>query len=445
MNGNDVLDVVGVGVGPFNLSVAALLEPLGVRSRFYEIKEEFFWHAGLLFPDSTLQVSYLKDLVTLADPTSRFSFLAFLAAERRLYRFINADFPRLSRREFVQYFRWVCSFLPGLEFGRAVQEIDLDGDLLRVSTPGRSVRTRDVVLGTGLAPQIPRCARPHLGPGVFHASEYLSRDFDPAGKRVMLVGGGQTGAELMLHMLSKDAGRPTDVQWVSRRSNLLPLDETAFTNELFTPSFCEHFYGLASDERFRILDESKLASNGISPALLRQLYQRLYEIEFLERRGRPWHFHLGRELVEMSYEGGEWGVTVRDPLERHAPYVIRVDAVILCTGYEYRFPAFLAPLRSRIPWSKDGFSVRRDFSIEWDGPPSRRIYVQNAARVTHGIAEPNLSIMAWRGATIVNSLMGRTVYDVSDPHPVFRWEHSLPGCAHEDAQQAYRTAGGMAR
>ncbi len=67
-----ILDAVGVGLGPFNLSTAALLEPLTkLNTRFFEREKEFQWHPGLLFSDATIQVSFLKDLVTLADPQSR--------------------------------------------------------------------------------------------------------------------------------------------------------------------------------------------------------------------------------------------------------------------------------------------------------------------------------------------------------------------------------------
>src|SRR5215475_12275348 len=125
MTGEDQnLDVAGVGIGPFNLSVAALVSPLNhIKSRFFERANEFQWHPGLLFPEATIQVSFLKDLVTLANPTSPYSFIAFLFKTGRLYRFITANFPRVSRREFNQYFRWVCDHLPNLEFGRNVEAI----------------------------------------------------------------------------------------------------------------------------------------------------------------------------------------------------------------------------------------------------------------------------------------------------------------------------------
>ncbi|HEY0364904.1 MAG TPA: SidA/IucD/PvdA family monooxygenase, partial [Pyrinomonadaceae bacterium] len=104
-----IIDVAGVGIGPFNLSVAALLDPLRqLDARFFEREQEFQWHPGLMFPEANIQVSFLKDLVTPACPTSYYSFLNFLFVTKRLYRFINANYSRVTRVEFNQYLRWVC-------------------------------------------------------------------------------------------------------------------------------------------------------------------------------------------------------------------------------------------------------------------------------------------------------------------------------------------------
>ena len=93
--------MVGAGLGPFNLSLAALVEPLAdVRARFFETQPEFRWHCGIMVPGAQLQVSFLKDLVTLVDPSSAFSFLNYLASEGRLYRFLTAHTDRCSRQEF---------------------------------------------------------------------------------------------------------------------------------------------------------------------------------------------------------------------------------------------------------------------------------------------------------------------------------------------------------
>src|SRR5690606_36823850 len=82
------LDLTGIGIGPFNLGLAALLAPhSGIRSRFLERKSEFSWHNGMMLPGTTLQVPFLADLVTMADPTNSLSFLNYLHAHDRLYQF----------------------------------------------------------------------------------------------------------------------------------------------------------------------------------------------------------------------------------------------------------------------------------------------------------------------------------------------------------------------
>jgi lysine N6-hydroxylase len=167
----DVTDgAVGVGAGPFNLSLAALLAPITeFRMRFFEKTPDFQWHPGLLFPEATIQVSYLKDLVTLVDPTSVYSFLSFLRDQKRLYRFLNREHTRVSRKEFSKYMAWVARRLPNVQFGAEVREVSLDGDAFSVRVDGRTLSTRNIVLGTGLVPNIPPCARPYLGGEVFHS------------------------------------------------------------------------------------------------------------------------------------------------------------------------------------------------------------------------------------------------------------------------------------
>jgi lysine N6-hydroxylase len=153
---------IGIGAGPFNLSLAALLAPTGFNARFFDRNPDFEWHPGLLLPEATIQVSYLKDLVTLVDPTSQYSFLAFLRAHKRLYRFIIRSLP-VSRKEFNQYLQWVASRLPNVEFGVEVREVAIDEQTFSVNVDRRVLRTKNIVLGTGLVPTIPPWARSHVG------------------------------------------------------------------------------------------------------------------------------------------------------------------------------------------------------------------------------------------------------------------------------------------
>ncbi|WP_284284308.1 SidA/IucD/PvdA family monooxygenase [Mesorhizobium amorphae] len=63
-----------IGIGPFNLNLAALAQPTPLGIMFFEKEAGSAWHPRLLLPNSRLQVSPLKDCVALADPASPYSF-----------------------------------------------------------------------------------------------------------------------------------------------------------------------------------------------------------------------------------------------------------------------------------------------------------------------------------------------------------------------------------
>jgi len=411
---------VGVGIGPFNLSLAALLAPTGFDARFFERSADFQWHPGLLLPEATLQVSYLKDLVTLVDPTSQYSFVAFLRARKRLYRFINRTESRVSRLEFNQYLQWVAEHLANVEFGADVREVRLDGDGFSVQVDDRTLHTRNVVLGTGLVPNIQPWSRPYLGHEVFHSNDFLRHPIDATGRVVAVVGGGQSGAEVVWHLLLDVAHLPSQLVWISHRANFLPLDESPFTNELFNPAYSDYFFSLTPEQRDILLSEQRLASDGISPVLLQRIYDRLYALEFLEPAGRHVRLLPGHEVISMQHGSAGCDLTLRD--RWGAPRGVGADVIVLGTGYHYELPEALKPLAGRLTWDQDGFPVRADFSVEWDGPPELRIYAQDAARHMRGVADPNLSLMAWRSAIIANSLLGRHVYDVDGDSSAFDFD-----------------------
>ncbi|MCC8396885.1 SidA/IucD/PvdA family monooxygenase [Paraburkholderia sp. MMS20-SJTR3] len=417
-----VMDLVGIGIGPANLSLAALLRPHPqIKGRFFDKRSEFQWHSGLMLPQAALQVPYLKDLVSLVDPTNELSFLSFLVKHKRLLCFINANFPQVLRREFNQYYRWACEQIPDLQFDSDIESVDIEGGLLVVKGSGGTQATRNLVLGTGQQPSVPACAKPWLGATLLHASQYLLNNNPVQGKRVVVVGGGQTGAEVFQHLISDTDAMPASVAWVSRRWNFFPLDESSFTNELYTPEYSDYFYGLPEARRRQLLAEQKLASDGISPSLLESIYRRVYELRNV--LGHPCDLHLqpGRELVDVTRNKGGWALELT-----HAHSGIHealdADIVVLCTGYDYGMPTFLDPIAGRIDTNEGEFVVNEDYSIRWDSPQGCRIYVQNAARSQRGIADPNLGLIPWRCARIINSVAQRTVYDVEVPASFVSWD-----------------------
>ncbi|GLX17375.1 lysine N(6)-hydroxylase/L-ornithine N(5)-oxygenase family protein [Streptomyces lavendulae] len=405
-----VLDYAAVGIGPANMSLAALAHPVeGLRGAHLERRESFSWHPGLLLPEATLQVSLLKDLVTLVDPSSPFSFLAFLASEGRLYRFLAADFPAVLRAEFNQYLQWVAARLPSLTFGAEVHGVDFHDGAFHLRTGETEVTARHLVLGTGLTPSVPEPFRPFLGPTVFHSGEFLLRAPEVTGRRVVVVGGGQSGAEIVRHLAAGAA--PESITWVSRRSSFLPMDDSPFANDLYTPDYVRRFHALPAGHKARLLDRQKYTSDGIDLQVLQDIYRLSYRDEFIENN--PGRLRFMADCAVTAIDGGpdEWKLTVESS-GPDASDLLAADIVILSTGYAYALPDFMAPLDARLHREDGMLVVGDDFSVAWDGPAENRIYLQNGARHSWGVADPNLSLLAWRSAVILNSMLGETRYQV---------------------------------
>jgi lysine N6-hydroxylase len=423
-------DVIGVGIGPSNLSLAALLHPIGrLNAAFLDQKPEFQWHPGLMIPGAALQVHFLKDLVSLVDPTSRYSFLFFLAKKGRLLQFINASFSRVLRCEFEEYYRWVSKQIPGLLFDSFVENVAVEDGALTLDGSGGRWRTGHLVIGSGLTPYIPPAVVNVICPTVMHASDFMHRKIGFAGKRISVIGGGQTGAEIFKYLIDLTTGAPSRVDWISRRANFLPLDESAFTNELYTPEYSDYFFDLPRNTRASLICDQKLASDGVSDILLSSIFRRIYEIQYLRSSFLELSLRPARELVSMSKGERGWRLTLQHA-HRDIPETVDTDIVILATGYKTSLPPYLSSIAKRIAWD-DGFQVEEDFSIQWDGPPNCKIYVQGYARNQRGVADPNLGLIPWRNATIINSIMGAQLYDCSLQKSFVDWGVSL--IDHEDS------------
>ncbi len=418
----NILDVAGIGAGPFNLSVAALLAPVtGVQSQFFDRRQLYDWHPGMMLPGARLQTSFLKDLVSAADPTSPYSFLAYLVTHGRFYRFINAEFGQVERREFADYLRWVASRLPNLSLRSEVQEIVSHEQGFALCVNGQWRVARRLVLATGNTPRVPSWAPSGCDTRCLHTHHYMTSPPKVDGQRVLVIGGGQSGAEVVIDLLSRDHNGPRSLTWVSRRQTLEALDESPFTNEFFTPHYVHAFHGLPAQRKREIVERQKLASDGISPDTLKTLYQLLYSRRFLQPDRCELKILPQREVFAMNEYDGGWRLQACNQFDG-ATEVLDADTVILATGYETVLPLCLEPLRDRLKLDDEGrFVLARDFSVEWVGEPLAPIYVQNGGRYSHGISDPQLSLAAWRAATIVNGILGEQRYATGDAALPIEW------------------------
>ncbi|KAL2039088.1 hypothetical protein N7G274_008137 [Stereocaulon virgatum] len=107
----DIFDLVCVGFGPASLAIAVALHDRGVRAKvlFIERQRSFSWHAGMLLPNARMQISFMKDLATLRDPRSKFTFVNYLKTKDRLVAFTNLSTFLPLRDEFNDYLTWCAS------------------------------------------------------------------------------------------------------------------------------------------------------------------------------------------------------------------------------------------------------------------------------------------------------------------------------------------------
>src|SRR5580693_1115323 len=254
-------DVVGVGFGPSNLALAAVIaeqaEETGRRplsSLFLERRPAYAWHPAMLLGGALVQISFLKDLATLRDPRSRFTFLNYLSARGRLERFINLRNFYPTRLEFNDYFAWVAEQVQDqVRYGReviAVEPVRTAGgagvELLavrvrRVATGAvEELTARNLVVATCGVPFVPDCVELPVGVGrrVFHSQDFLSclacTYADRAAPyRFVVVGSGQSAAEIFQHLVQSYPN--ATVTAALRRFAFKPADNSEFVTEIFSP------------------------------------------------------------------------------------------------------------------------------------------------------------------------------------------------------------------
>ena len=220
LNGGDideVFDLVCVGFGPASLAIAVAIhdQTISARVLYLERQREFKWHGGMLLPDARMQISFLKDLATLRDPRSHFTFLNYLKSKNRLVAFTNLSTFLPLREEYNDYLTWCASHFdryvrysqetlaisPHSSKSGQVEAWDvLSNDL--VTNEKTTVRARHVVIAVGGKPKIPTALSDSSADSpIIHSSSYSHTIpkilADKHNKSyVAIVGGGQSAAEI---------------------------------------------------------------------------------------------------------------------------------------------------------------------------------------------------------------------------------------------------------
>ncbi|WP_018687163.1 lysine N(6)-hydroxylase/L-ornithine N(5)-oxygenase family protein [Actinokineospora enzanensis] len=399
------LDLVGVGIGPANLSLAALAAGVdGLRARFLERRPGFHWHPGLLIEGTTLQVPFLADLVSLVDPTNPLSFLNYLRDRDRLYPFYLAENFHIPRAEYDDYCRWAAERLPSCVFGQEVTQVrwSAEESAFEVVTSGNTLLAHNVVLGVGTEPILPE---PLVGIA-HHSADYLTvRDSLLALDSVTVVGSGQSGAEVFLDLLRHRGG---GLRWLTRTPAFAPMEYSKLGLEQFTPDYTRFFHALPEPARDELVPAQWQLYKAISADTLADIHAELYRRTI----GGGWpdvQLAPGVEVTGAEKVDGRIRLRLRHR-QQGTEDTAHTDAVVCATGYAERD---LDPLVGSLLGPRDAagrVTVAADYRIGLRPGITGSVFAQNAERHTHGVGAPDLGLVAWRAATILDAVCGRAVH-----------------------------------
>lgn len=406
-------DFIGIGVGPFNLGLAALTAPItDLNGLFLEQNPRFDWHPGMMLESSTLQVPFMADLVTMADPTNEFSFLNFLKSTGRIYPFYIRERFNPLRAEYNQYCQWVARQLPMLRFGSTVEWIEYDDGAQVYSvrlTTGERFHARRLVLGTGTEPAFPRGCGQLEGPAL-HSEDYLHRREELLQRSsITVVGSGQSAAEVYYDLLQQMDAHNFELNWVTRSGRFFPLEYAKLTLEMTSPEYSAYFRSLPEETRDRLNADQQNLYKGIDESLINDIYDLLYQKSLTG----PVNTNLltNSQLQAAHWDGTSYSLEFIHHEQRRS-YSLSSEALVLATGYQGREPDFLSGLAPGLSRDSRGrLAADGDYRVDAETGHGA-IYVQNAELNTHGFVAPDLGMGAYRNSCIIRSMLGWEYYPV---------------------------------
>ncbi|RZL10234.1 MAG: ornithine monooxygenase [Rubrivivax sp.] len=427
-------DLIGIGFGPSNLALAIALEERAVNSGvqtdavFIERQPAFAWHPNMLLDHAHMQISFLKDLATLRNPASPYTFLAYLHAKHRLQDFINLKTFYPSRHEFNDYLAWAAShFTDRCAYEEEVLDVHPEmqhGNVawLKVRSRHRTLGirerfTRSLVVSVGGAPNIPEHFLPFRQHGrVFHSSAYLGQITrvmaEAPIRKAAVIGAGQSAAEIFLDL----HGRGVDVDLIFRGRSIKPSDDSPFVNEIFNPEYTDYVFDKPERQRAALLEEF-LNTNYAAPdlALIEQIYNVFYRQKVA---GTQRHrFMRQHDIERVMAEGSQVGLGLVN-LDTGRPSLASYDAVVLATGYVRNMhQTMLAPLSAHL----GDLSVDRHYRVRTDERFLPSVFLQGCCEPSHGLSDTLLSVTSVRTGEIsqalCDALAGKTSEAASAPRP----------------------------
>ncbi len=412
-----IFDLIGIGIGPFNLGLAALSSSIpGLNCLFIDQANHFDWHPGLMIEGARLQVPFYADLVTLADPCNQFTYMNFLKQTGRMFRFaINEQYFPL-RSEYNRYCQWVVSKLDSLQFGLRCERIGYDSaqqvyEILSRETSSGKERiffAKHLILGVGTVPYIPDFAKAKACKDLFHASEYMTHKNELLKKEsVTIIGSGQSAAEIFQDLLSSRAQFKDGLNWLTRSDRIYPMDYSRFALEMTSPDYINYFFGLDAQVKSRVLRTQDQLYKAVNMDLIRDISETLYRQQ-LDGSNSAVQIRPNCELVNIEKVQNGFNLEFHHK-ETGRSFIQKSATVILATGYKNFIPDFLDPIKELIHLKETRvYTVNRNYAID----DNTSVFVQNADLHSHGFNSADLGMGPYRNAVILNAMLQREQFQM---------------------------------
>jgi L-ornithine N5-monooxygenase len=404
--------MLGIGFGPSNLALAVALAERGLHGRFVDAQPQFGWHRDMVLPGTRMQIPFLKDLVTLRNPQSAWTFVNYLSERGRLVDFIGRHDVFPSRLEFHDYLQWAADqFAADVHYGHRVVAVtgSAAGFEVQLATSGlaaaaTTMTARTLVLGMGLHPVLPAGTRTSLRQ--WHSHQLLSAlgalgSVEPG--RFAVVGAGQSAAEVVAYL---HAAYPrAEVHAVFGRYGYSLADDSAFVNRIFDPSAVDEFYRADSAERQRLLDYHRSANySAVDVDLIADLYSR----EYGERvtGDRRLFMHRACTVASADEDATAARLEVHNLID-DTTETLSCDAVVYATGYApIDVAAFLGELAGCYRFDDQGRPIAtRDYRLEARPGAPGDVYLNGATvEHSHGLGATLLSNVAVRSGEIAAAI-----------------------------------------
>jgi lysine N6-hydroxylase len=240
----------------------------------------------LAFIFSLLQI--VKHLTVLKKSwcdCSPYSFLNFLKAKNRMFRFACNENYYIERREYQQYCRWVASKLNSLCFDQKVKCIEYKEKQNCYSVMAESAAGeitvyygKHLVIGIGSAASVPACAAELYHTGrIIHSAQYLLYKTELLNKKkITVVGSGQSAAEIFYDLLKVKPAYQFSLDWFTRSAGFYQMETSRLVCEFTSPDYIDYFYQLPQAMKNDLLKQQDHLYKGINRDLIEAIYRELY-------------------------------------------------------------------------------------------------------------------------------------------------------------------------